>query len=427
MIKKLHIENVGPASELDLTFSKGLNVLTGDNGVGKSFILDVVWWVLTRQWPQVVNPRLISGRMAQPAFGETGKISAILSGKSPGKEFAFQASFDRKLSAWTLPQGRPTRQGLVIYAMVDGSFSIWDPARNYWRNKGAEERHSDAFAFTPAEIWNGQRDANGDSTTCNGIVEDWIYWVIEKGEAFKMLEAAISKLSPPEEKLQIGGIQRMQDARRYGTVRMPYSTDNKDIPIVLLSSAIKRILALAYSLIWAWQEHVVASLKIGEKRTDDIILIVDEIEAHLHPKWQRTILQALRATIEALTGCKNVQFILSTHSPLVMASCEDFFSKDDSWIDIDLVDGGVRAESVEFRKRGDASKWLMSRAFDMKSARSVKAQDVLANAEELMASASPSQEQAKKMHAQLEQILPPRDSFWIRWIFFLQKRCGISL
>lgn len=174
--------------------------------MGKSFIPDVVWWVLTRQWPQVVNPELISVRMAQHAFGETGKSFAILSGKSRSKEFVFRADFDRKFSDWTLRQGRPTRQGLVIYAMVDGSFSIWDPARNYWRNKGAEEKHSDAFAFTSAEIGNGQRDTNGDSITCNGIVEDWIYRVIEKGEAFKMLEAAISKLSPPEEKLQIGGI-----------------------------------------------------------------------------------------------------------------------------------------------------------------------------------------------------------------------------
>ena len=32
-----------------------LNVITGDNGLGKSFLLDVIWWALTRKWPQEVS------------------------------------------------------------------------------------------------------------------------------------------------------------------------------------------------------------------------------------------------------------------------------------------------------------------------------------------------------------------------------------
>ncbi|MGB1205024.1 MAG: AAA family ATPase [Chitinophagales bacterium] len=46
-------------------------------------------------------------------------------------------------------------------------------------------------------------------------------------------------------------------------------------------------------------------------QTDGIILI-DEIELHLHPKWQMSVLQALSKTFP------NVQFIVTTHSPLVI-------------------------------------------------------------------------------------------------------------
>ena len=46
-------------------------------------------------------------------------------------------------------------------------------------------------------------------------------------------------------------------------------------------------------------------------QTDGIILI-DEIELHLHPKWQMSVLQALSKTFQ------NIQFIVTTHSPLVI-------------------------------------------------------------------------------------------------------------
>lgn len=39
-----------------------MTLITGDNGLGKSFLLDVAWWALTRRWPQEVNRRMTSGR-----------------------------------------------------------------------------------------------------------------------------------------------------------------------------------------------------------------------------------------------------------------------------------------------------------------------------------------------------------------------------
>lgn len=47
------------------------------------------------------------------------------------------------------------------------------------------------------------------------------------------------------------------------------------------------------------------------------IVIVDELEQHLHPRWQRTILPQLRRLFP------KIQFIVATHSPLVASSCSD--------------------------------------------------------------------------------------------------------
>ncbi len=49
MIKSLSLSNVGPFKQMDLSFGSRLNVLTGDNGLGKSFFLDLIWFAMTRE------------------------------------------------------------------------------------------------------------------------------------------------------------------------------------------------------------------------------------------------------------------------------------------------------------------------------------------------------------------------------------------
>jgi predicted ATP-binding protein involved in virulence len=44
------------------------------------------------------------------------------------------------------------------------------------------------------------------------------------------------------------------------------------------------------------------------------IILIDEVDAHLHPQWQRNVIPALQKTFE---GC---QFIVSTHSPQVLSN-----------------------------------------------------------------------------------------------------------
>ncbi len=59
-------------------------------------------------------------------------------------------------------------------------------------------------------------------------------------------------------------------------------------------------------------------------KSDDIsgIVLVDEIEQHLHPKWQRTIIRSL------IQHFPKIQFIFTTHSPLVAANANKLFEDD---------------------------------------------------------------------------------------------------
>jgi len=72
----------------------------------------------------------------------------------------------------------------------------------------------------------------------------------------------------------------------------------------------------------------------------DGILLVDELEQHLHPRWQRYLLQRLRAQFG------QTQIIVSTHTPLIASAVADV---DRSQV-VRLVakaDGSVEAHTVE--------------------------------------------------------------------------------
>lgn len=50
------------------------------------------------------------------------------------------------------------------------------------------------------------------------------------------------------------------------------------------------------------------------------IVLIDEIELHMHPSWQRKILRVLRETFP------NIQFIVTTHSPIVLSEADENYN-----------------------------------------------------------------------------------------------------
>lgn len=428
MLTHLSLINVGPAPKMEIEFGPRLNLLTGDNGLGKSFLLDIAWWALTRKWPAEINKRLPAGLMAKPS--ETGKATIEFSFIPKSKpEISYTSTFDRQIQAWTGKAGRPSNPGLVLYAQVDGSFAVWDPARNYWRKKGdvdVQDRPP-AYVFSPREVWDGLRQEE-KGLLCNGLISDWAGWQKENGPAFKRLEAVLEALSPSKkEKIKAGKLTRisLDDARDIPTLKMPYG---QSVPVLYASAGIRRIIALAYLLVWSWEEHLKASELLGQKSTSQIIFLIDEIEAHLHPRWQRRIISALLSVMKSLSNKAEVQIITATHSPLVMASVEPFFDPiKDAWFDLDFVadeknNARVELSRRDFVRRGDVSNWLTSQAFDLESARSLEAERLLEKASKALSDENFGAQEAKKLDAQLREVLGDTDTFWMRWRFVAEKK-----
>jgi hypothetical protein len=110
------------------------------------------------------------------------------------------------------------------------------------------------------------------------------------------------------------------DSREVPTLKNPFG--GEDTPVLLAAAGFRRILALAYLLVWTWTEHWQTSRIKRREPARQMVLLVDEVETHLHPQWQRRMLPALVEVAKQLEPAMKVQMFCTTHSPLVFASLE---------------------------------------------------------------------------------------------------------
>jgi len=408
MLKELHLKLVGPAPKFDVEFGDRLNIITGDNGLGKSFLLDLAWWASTGNWAD--NPA-----WPQRATAEIPEISFYLSHQENSK--AYQSFFSFPDQRWHSSSIAPqSLRGLIIYARVDGGFSILDPAR----------KRTSVYNFTPDKLWNGLR--SGRKVLCNGLIQDWVSWQQQPDQStFQLLCSVIRQLAPhPGEWVEPGEPTRVsvEDVRDIPTINLPYG----NVPIIHASAGMKRILGLAYLLVWTWYEHTQASKLRNQKPMDQIVLLIDEVESHLHPRWQRAILPAVLEAVKSLQPQMKIQALVTTHSPLVLASVEPSFDlEQDKLFLFELQGQQVTLNEVPWTKQGDTVGWLTSEIFGLKQARSKQAETAIEAAEAWMRHDNMNSfPENLRTHPQIQQelthLLPGHDPFWPRWIVTTERR-----
>jgi GTPase SAR1 family protein len=116
-------------------------------------------------------------------------------------------------------------------------------------------------------------------------------------------------------------------------------------------------LSEGYRSTLAWVGHLIVHILSVIEWSDDLdevsgLVLFDELDLHLHPKWQRIIVSKIRQTFP------NLQFISTTHSPLVLA-------------DVDTKKG----EAVLLKREGNE----VRAQTDLPSVRGLRADQILAS------------------------------------------------
>lgn len=217
------------------------------------------------------------------------------------------------------------------------------------------------------------------------------------------------------------------DTVEYPTVRLH---TGEEVPVHLLSSGVRRIVEIAYLLVWSWlendfvREHYAShpNLALGNNLTQ-FVLLVDEVELHLHPKWQRTVLPALSGLIDSLhsylpANSAKLQTLVTTHSPLVLASMETHFKSDaDGLFPIEKPLGSEVIEPSFLEKEGDITNWLRD-YFKLGEAMSIEAEQAISLAKSFMRGTVSADVKLEAVEAKLKSALHPQDEFMYAWNLF---------
>ncbi len=136
-----------------------------------------------------------------------------------------------------------------------------------------------------------------------------------------------------------------------------YGKNGAEVPFPALSDGYRAFFGWLGDLLF----HVCETCPQGKKLKENKgIVIVDEIDLHLHPQWQMTVLQTLAKEFP------NIQFIVTSHSPLIVGSLE--------WMNIIVMKPGTKQSStmerIEWAVHGlDADQVLLTDFFGMDSTR----------------------------------------------------------
>jgi hypothetical protein len=126
-------------------------------------------------------------------------------------------------------------------------------------------------------------------------------WTGARPPALELVRSAIARVFPA------GGSLRIERRPQ----RMVLDVGNTPLDVAQLSDGEKALLAMTGDIA---RRMVLADSVSDDPLGQEAVVLIDEIELHLHPGLQRTILAQLRRAFP------RTQFIVTTHSPQVLSS-----------------------------------------------------------------------------------------------------------
>ena len=391
LLRRIRTTNIGPAADMSIEPGEGTSLITGVNGLGRTLLLDAAWRALTGRWPCEAYPEIETGR---PALPTTGAAVAVIEASEigpAGEVRVRQVRTRAQEHTWHGPIQRTDRT--LIYAHGNGAVSAWIGTASADR---PARRASLINESVMSAHWNGTR-GEVVSEYLGASLAAW-----QRNErAQQTLRAAMRCTVPeagaePEHGMAIAERVARGDA---------------------VGGATERLTEVACMLTWAVLESTKNSLTRG------VTLLFDDVELHLHPTRQRTVLEGLRSLATEVLEAP-LQLIATTNAPLVLASSEPWFdSAKDRLFTLETDrNGRTIAREHAYTRHGTARNWLTSDALGLPSDRNLAAEAAIGEAKRVALKHHPRREEVQAADEALRAALPDDDDFWPRWRYFAEQQ-----
>lgn len=315
-ITKVILRDFRGVHRLEIEINKGPIVFVGINGAGKSTVLDAV--------AALLSP-LVSRLRSSAGIGRslTDNDIRIDAGET---EICMELLYESKPIRWSLVRTRSSRKKdrtsdtrelkQLVHELSDrlelGSTAILPLIMYYSVDRSVQDvslrRRSDDLSG-PVQAYDKALSAKGTD------FREFFRWFRTREEEEN--ERRIADLSFRDPQLNavrraveifLPGFRRLHVRR--GPLRLVIAKGPDEFDVSSLSEGEKCLLALAGDLA---RRLAMANPGLPDPLTGQGIVMIDEVDLHLHPGWQREVVPKLCETFP------NLQFLVSTHSPQVIS------------------------------------------------------------------------------------------------------------
>lgn len=331
VLKKLCISNFKMFEYLELFFEPGFNLLLGDNGVGKTTILEAASVALSgffigmedvsarNIFKSDVRYQLLKDHNGTPnkLYHIPVMVSNVM--EYDGVDYQWtrakkdasggsRTTIDRK-EILQVSQELVNTAGAKLWPLISYQTASrhWISARSDANEKKRKQLHDRRCAYLGCL----------DKATNMQSVYDWckqMEWNRVKNhqvpENYTVFGSIISKFMCMMNDGMISEVFFHPNIEKLLYVEKGEVKEIED-----LSAGYQSVLNLVIDL--AYRMAILNPDAGTEIQNAEGIVLIDEIDSNLHPKWQWRIIEALTVTFP------NVQFIAATHSPIIVSSCKN--------------------------------------------------------------------------------------------------------
>ena len=287
-IKDIDIKGVGGIKNLHINFNDSMNILCGPNSIGKTTVIESVATMFMYGNPSVkrhvgCEEGIINAHVEIEGTIKNGGFK--LTNFTPREEDTINTFSDESPLLLSIKVDRNFHYSKLTAVPSDKDREIteaWTEARlgvKYDEVKGW---------FVNRFLFSAQPDSLEPQQLSNFELAKHCFSIIDPTYSFSRVLAATNDIM--------------------------VKTPQGEIYYEYLSSGFKSVLSILFKIIkeieFRFKEHRIKASDFNG------IILIDEVEEHLHPEWQEKILRVLRETFP------NSQFIVTTHSPHVIQTAE---------------------------------------------------------------------------------------------------------
>jgi predicted ATP-binding protein involved in virulence len=322
-ILSLHLLNFRGIKTLDVDFTQCTTAFVGVNGVGKSAVLDALAIGLSQLTWRINGLPLKARPIALDDIREkAGFASITLVVQLRGQPVQWSIATNRRKGRYLEPRRRSDLNALK--AAVLELRAEWEPA---------ESERQEAYDLPLAVYYDVNRAVLDIPIRVREKLQNNPYEVyrdaLEHGGAdfkrffiwFRNCEDFENEQRRDRPKFRDRGLEAVRTAVEVFTgfrdlrirrtpLRMTVVKQGLELNVAQLSDGERNMLALVGDMA---RRLCVLNPSLANPNEGRGVVLIDEIDLHLHPRWQREVVGKLESTFP------HCQFILSTHSPQVVS------------------------------------------------------------------------------------------------------------